>query len=60
MQTGRGGMGSRKHAKSGHAPRSPRYKFIQTLDDNKLREEERAQKLKTRWHATIADALKDR
>jgi len=31
MITGRGGMGSHKHGISGYAPRSPRYKFTQTL-----------------------------
>src|SRR6266478_2637710 len=27
MQQGRGGMGSRKHGKSGHASRSPRFRL---------------------------------
>ena len=27
MQQGRGGMGSRKHGKSGHATQSPRYRL---------------------------------
>jgi hypothetical protein len=53
-------MGSRKHARSGYAPRSPRYKLKQTLEDNKVREKEQARKPKTRWHKTVADALKDR
>jgi hypothetical protein len=35
MITGRGGMGSHKHGISGYAPRSPRYKFTQTLEANK-------------------------
>jgi len=37
MITGRGGMGSHKHGISGYAPRSPRYKFTQTLEAALLR-----------------------
>lgn len=37
MQQGRGGMGMHKHGVSGYAPRSPRYKFMQTLEDNRNR-----------------------
>jgi len=37
MITGRGGMGSHKHGISGYAPRSPRYKFAQTLEAALLR-----------------------
>jgi hypothetical protein len=32
MQNGRGGMGSRKHAKSGHATKSPRFRFAVKLE----------------------------
>jgi len=39
MQQGRGSVGSHKHGVSGHAPRSPRYKLRQTLEDNKRRAE---------------------
>lgn len=41
MQQGRGGIGSHKHGVSGRAPRSPRYKIMQTLEDNRRREEEK-------------------
>ena len=41
MQQGRGGMGSHKHGVSGRAPRSPRYKIMQTLEDNRRRQEEK-------------------
>ena len=44
MQQGRGAVGSHKHAVSGHAPRSPRYKLMQTLEDNKRRAEARKRK----------------
>lgn len=37
MQQGRGGMGSHKHGTSGHATRSPRYKFMQQLEANKVK-----------------------
>src|SRR5689334_12156291 len=36
-QAGRGGIGSHKHGVSGHSPRSPRYKFMQALEDNRKR-----------------------
>jgi hypothetical protein len=32
MQNGRGGMGSRNHAKSGHATKSPRFRFAIKLE----------------------------
>lgn len=35
MVKGKGGIGSHKHGTSGHAPRSPRYKFQQTLEANR-------------------------
>jgi hypothetical protein len=35
MQSGRAGMGSHKHAVSGHAPKSPRFKFMRQLEANK-------------------------
>lgn len=33
-QQGRGGMGMRKHGKSGHPTRSPKYKHTRTREDN--------------------------
>jgi len=32
MQQGRGGMGSRKHGRSGHATQSPRFRLWARLD----------------------------
>jgi len=32
MQHGRGGMGSRKHGRSGHATKSPRFRLWARLD----------------------------
>jgi hypothetical protein len=32
---GRKGIGSHKHATSGHAPKSPRFKFMRQLEANK-------------------------
>jgi hypothetical protein len=32
MQQGRGGMGSRKHGRSGHASRSPRFRLWARLE----------------------------
>ena len=55
MQQGRGGMGSHKHYVSGRAPRSPRYKFTQTLDDNKRREEERSRRLKPKMLSSFQE-----
>jgi hypothetical protein len=55
MQQGRGSVGSHKHGVSGHAPRSPRYKLMQTLEDNKRRAEARERKPKPRMVSTIAD-----
>jgi hypothetical protein len=55
MQQGRGGMGSHKHGVSGRAPRSPRYKFMQTLEDNRRREEERKRRLKPKMVSALAE-----
>jgi hypothetical protein len=55
MQQDRGGMGSHKHGISGHAPRSPRYKFMQQLVANK-------EKPKTRPRLTaktLAEAMNE-
>jgi hypothetical protein len=60
MQQGRGGMGSHKHGVSGRAPRSPRYKLMQTLEDNKRRAEGRNRKLKPRMVPTIEELFPKR
>jgi len=55
MQQGRGGMGPHKHGISGHAPRSPRYKFMQQLEANKEKP-----KARPRLTAkTVAEAMKE-
>jgi hypothetical protein len=53
-QSGRGGMGSHKHGISGKAPRSPRYKFMQTLEANRQPERKRRKLTAT----TIAEVFK--
>jgi hypothetical protein len=53
MQQGRGGMGSHKHGVSGRAPRSPRYKFMQTLEDNRRRAEETKRRRKPKMAASF-------
>ena len=60
MQQGRGGMGSHKHGVSGHPPRSPRYKLMQTLEDNKRRAEVHKRKPKPRMVSTIEDLFAKR
>ena len=55
MQQGRGGMGSHKYHVSGRAPRSPRYKFTQALDDNKRREEEPKRRLKPKMVSSFEE-----
>jgi len=60
MQQGRGGIGSHKHGVSGRAPRSPRYKLMQTLEDNKRRAEAGKRKLKPRMVSTIEDLFAKR
>jgi hypothetical protein len=45
---------------AGHAPRSPRYKLMQTLEDNKRRAEARKRKPKSRMVSTIADLFAQR
>lgn len=52
-QAGRGGMGSHKHGTSGHPTRSPRYKFMQTLEANQELEQRSRLRPKTRWFADI-------
>lgn len=32
MVSGRGGMGSKKHGKSGHSTQSPRFRFLNKLE----------------------------
>jgi len=60
MQQGRGGMGSHKHGVSGHAPRSPRYKLRQTLEDNKRRAEACKRKPRSQMVSTVAELLAKR
>jgi hypothetical protein len=48
-------MGSRKHGVSGRAPRSPRYKLSQTLDDNRCHEEERKRRPKLKMAASFEE-----
>jgi hypothetical protein len=36
MQQGRGGMGSRKHGRSGHATQSPRFRLWARLDAERM------------------------
>ncbi len=55
MQQGRGGMGSHKHGVSGHATRSPRYRFMQQLEANRNQLKKPKAKLPYR---TVAEALK--
>ncbi len=55
MQQGRGGIGSHKHYVSGRAPRSPRYKVTQTLEDNRRREEENKRRLKPKMASSFEE-----
>ncbi len=41
MQQGRGGMGSRKHGKSGHASQSPRFRLWARLEAERAPEQRR-------------------
>ena len=41
MQQGRGGMGSRKHGRSGHATQSPRFRLSARLDAERTPERRR-------------------
>jgi len=41
MQQGRGGMGSRKHGRSGHASKSPRFRLWARLDAERRPERSR-------------------
>src|SRR6516165_9641500 len=43
MQQGRGGMGSRKHGRSGHATKSPRFRLWARLDAERRPERSRPQ-----------------
>lgn len=56
MYHGNAGMGMRKHRESGHATRSPRYKFLQTLERN--REDARKPRRRALSAATVAEAVK--
>ena len=50
-------MGSHKHGTSGHPPRSPRYKLMQTLEANREAEEERAKRPKGKTFETVGELL---
>ena len=56
MQQGRGGMGMHKHGVSGKPGRSPRYKFMQTLEANRrLSQKPKRSALTAR---TVAEAIR--
>jgi hypothetical protein len=55
MHQARGGMGMTKHGKGGRSPRSPRYKFMQTFEDNRNRVKKPKAKLP---YASVAESLK--
>jgi hypothetical protein len=60
MQQGRGGMGSHKHAVSGHRSPSPAYKQQRSREANRLAEEEQAKKPKAKTYASFEELRKDR
>lgn len=43
MVSGRGGMGSRKHGKSGHSTKSPKFRFFNKMEaeKNKIKDKSR-------------------
>jgi hypothetical protein len=57
MQQGRGGMGSHKHAVSGHFTPSPGYKMQRTRETNALQDAERRKRPRPEMFATVAEAL---
>ena len=42
MVSGRGGMGSKKHGQSGHATKSPRFRFLQKIEAEKNERKDRS------------------
>ena len=52
MQQGRGGMGSRKHGRSGHATKSPRFRLWARLDAERRLEPSRP---KTKYRRSIRE-----
>jgi hypothetical protein len=54
MQQGRGGIGSRKHGKSGHATQSPRFRLHARLDAERMPGRLRP---KTKFLASIRELL---
>jgi hypothetical protein len=52
-------MGSKKHGKSGHAPRSPRYR-MQTLLDARKDEQAKLRRPKKKMYDTVKDAFDER
>lgn len=57
MQRSRGGMGSRKHGRSGVAPKSPRVRFHMKREAEKMERKTRRVKCK---HRTVTDLLNSR
>ncbi len=59
-QTGTKGMGSHKHAISGHATRSPSYKMQRTREDNveKQQLEEKKKKVKSTMFGSFKELFK--
>lgn len=55
MKTGRGGMGTSKHRKSGKAPKSPKHRHRAKLEAER---NERKAKPSTCKASTVAEALK--
>lgn len=59
-QSGRGGMGSRKHGKSGTAGPSPRFKLGRQLDADKAERDAKAKKVKPETFATLRGLMSSR
>ena len=55
MQIGKRGMGNHKHAISGFATRSPRYKFLQRLEANKPKKKRKPNK----QYVSVNELVKD-
>src|SRR6516162_8120519 len=56
MQQGRGGMGSRKHGRSGHATKSPRFRLWARRDAERRPEPSRP---KTKYLRSIRELFSD-
>ena len=55
MQQGRGGMGSRKHGKSGRAPKSPRLRHRQEIELRKAQAQKEGEKTQTDFKDSISE-----